>query len=130
MSMNLAALDYESLIKLTSDSILKAKFAEVPIALFWKRLIEEIRIYEKKRNASAITVYQIFLDIRKRKPSTAKDWTLYQIEKFNCQKFSQTFGFSALKKAKAFTPLRHCFCFVKLLMSTFVVFEFVFHPDF
>ena len=32
--MELAASDYENLIELTSDSVLKTKFAEVPISLF------------------------------------------------------------------------------------------------
>ena len=34
MPMELAASDYESLIELTSDSVLKAKFAKIAIALF------------------------------------------------------------------------------------------------
>ena len=41
MLMELAASDYESVIELTSDSVLKAKFAEVPIALFWGSVIKE-----------------------------------------------------------------------------------------
>ena len=40
MPMELTASDYESLIELTSDSVLKAKFEEVSIALFWGNLVE------------------------------------------------------------------------------------------
>ena len=50
MPMELTASDYESLIELTFDSVLKAKFEEVSIALFWGNLVEVgyMRIYQKK----------------------------------------------------------------------------------
>ena len=49
MSMELAALDYKSLIELTSDRVLKAKFAKVPIAPFWSSVIEEYESFFKKK---------------------------------------------------------------------------------
>ena len=54
--MELAALDYTSVIELTSDSVLKAKFAKVPIAPFWSSVIEEYESFLKKSNTSTITV--------------------------------------------------------------------------
>ena len=48
MPMELTASDYESLIELTSDSVLKAKFEEVSIALFWGNLVEVYENLSKK----------------------------------------------------------------------------------
>ena len=40
----LTATDYENLIEITCDSVLKAKFEEVSVAVCWENLIE---LYEK-----------------------------------------------------------------------------------
>ena len=86
MPMELAALDYTSVIELTSDSVLKAKFAKVPIAPFWSSVIEEYESFFKKKQHKHYyrlrrrsCANQVFLDIRKQKASIAPHWTLHQI---------------------------------------------------
>ena len=85
ITMELAASDYESLIELTSDSVLKAKLAKVTIAFLWGSLIEEYENLSKKVPQALLPFTSTclsesgFLDVRKGKPSIAPDWTLDQI---------------------------------------------------
>ena len=58
MPMELTALDYESLIKFALHTALKAKVAEIPVALFLESLIEEYKNLSKNA-AQALLLFCI-----------------------------------------------------------------------
>ena len=59
--MKLTASDYESLIELTSDSVLKAKFEEVSIAFFWENLVEVCKNLSKKATQELLSFATTYL---------------------------------------------------------------------
>ena len=61
MPMELAASNYENLIELTFDSVLKTKFTEVPISLFWKSLKKEYEYLKNKKKQALLPFASTYL---------------------------------------------------------------------